>query len=100
MIFNFLQSAKLLGDACISFNKNCVSGIKANTDKIQNHLKNSLMLVTALNNHIGYEKAAEIAKRAHAEHLTLKEAAIKSGYVTAAQFDEWVDPDKLTGVKK
>lgn len=100
MIFNFLQSAKLLGDACISFNKNCVAGIKANTDKIQNHLKNSLMLVTALNNHIGYEKAAEIAKKAHTEQLTLKEAAIKSGYVTAAQFDKWVDPDKLTGVKE
>lgn len=100
MISNFLQSAKLLGDACLSFEKNCVIGIKANTDKIGEYLKNSLMLVTALNNHIGYEKAAEIAKKAYSEQLTLREAAIKSGHVSASQFDEWVDPNRITGVKR
>ena len=99
MISNFLESAKLVGDACRSFNKNCVAGIKVNKEKIDEYLKNSLMLVTALNNHIGYEKAAEIAKKAYNEQLTLREAAVKSGHVAAAQFDEWVDPDKLTGVK-
>jgi len=100
MIANFLESAKLLGDTCWSFKKNCVVGIKANRDKINQYLKNSLMLVTALNNHIGYEKAAEIAKKAYEENLTLREAAINCGYVSGNQFDEWVDPDKLTGVRK
>jgi fumarate hydratase class II len=100
MISNFLESAKLVGDACTSFNKNCVVGIKVNKEKIEEYLKNSLMLVTALNNHIGYEKAAEIAKKAYDENLTLREAAINSGHVSGAQFDEWIDPDKLTGVGK
>jgi fumarate hydratase class II len=100
MISNFLESAKLVGDACTSFNTNCVVGIKVNKEKIEEYLKNSLMLVTSLNNHIGYEKAAEIAKKAYDENLTLREAAINSGHVSGAQFDEWIDPDKLTGVGK
>ena len=97
LIANFLQSAQLIGDACKSFGKNSVVGIKANKEKINEYLKNSLMLVTILNNHIGYEKASEIAHKAHNENLTLKNAAVESGYVTEEQFDEWVDPDKMTG---
>lgn len=93
--FNVLQSASLLGDACISFNDNCVAGIKPNYEMIKKHLDNSLMLVTALNNHIGYENAAKIAKKAFDENKTLREAAIESGFVTNKQFDEWVIPDKM-----
>ncbi len=97
MIYNFLQSARLLGDACVSFTKNAVEGIEANEQRIKMHLNNSLMLVTALNRYIGYENAAKIAKKAHAEHKTLKEAAIELGLVTEEQFDEWVDPSKMIG---
>jgi len=96
MIANFLQSARLIGDASRSFSKNCVEGIQANKTKITQHLNNSLMLVTALNNHIGYEKAAAIAKKAHQENKTLRQAALESGYVSEKQFDEWVDPSKMT----
>ena len=97
MIYNFLQAARLLGDACVSFAKNAVEGIEANEKRIQMHLNNSLMLVTALNRYIGYENAAKIAKKAHAEHKTLKEAAVELGLLTEEQFDEWVDPSKMIG---
>ncbi len=97
MIYNFLESAKLLGDAALSFSKNCVVGIVANKEKIKIHLENSLMLVTALNTHIGYEKSAEIAKKAHKEGKTLREAALETGYLNEKEFDEWVDPTKMIG---
>lgn len=92
---NVLQSARLIGDACVSFNDNCAVGIEPNRPILQKHLENSLMLVTALNPHIGYYKSAEIAKKAHKEGTTLKEAALALGYVTSAEFDEWVDPRKM-----
>jgi fumarate hydratase class II len=97
MIYNFLESARLLGDACSSFNENCAVGIEPNYDRIKENLNNSLMLVTALNTHIGYEKAAEIAKKAHKEGSTLKAAALALKYLTEKEFDEWVDPSKMTG---
>src|SRR5690606_20852168 len=97
MIFGFLQSARLLGDACRSFTEHCVSGIEPNTARIREHLQNSLMLVTALNPHIGYYKAAEIANAAHRNGTTLREEAIASGYVSAEDFDRWVDPRKMVG---
>jgi fumarate hydratase class II len=100
MIRNFLESARLLGDACRSFNQNCAVGIEPNHERIKQNLNNSLMLVTALNTHIGYEKAAEIAKKAHKEGSTLKEAAMALGYLTEKEFDEWVDPSKMTGSLK
>jgi fumarate hydratase, class II len=95
MIFNFLMAAGLIGDACISFNEHCAVGIEAVKRNIQKNLENSLMLVTALNTHIGYENAAKIAKKAHAEGSTLREAAIALGLVSDAQFTEWVDPKKM-----
>jgi fumarate hydratase class II len=95
MIYNLLQSARLIGDACVSFNDNCAVGIEANMPFINKNLENSLMLVTALNTHIGYEKAAEIAKKAHKEGSTLREAALSLGYLTDAEFTEWVDPRKM-----
>jgi fumarate hydratase class II len=94
---NVLQSARLLGDACVSFNDKCAVGIEPNKAVLQRHLENSLMLVTSLNTHIGYYKSAEIAKKAHKEGTTLKEAAIALGYVSAEDFDKWVDPSKMTG---
>ena len=97
MIDAFLESAGLLADACISFNDNCAIGIEANQEVIRENVSNSLMLVTALNTHIGYDKAAEIAKKAFKENTTLKKAALDLGYVTAEEFDEWVDPSKMTG---
>ena len=97
MIYNFLESARLIGDACISFNENCAVGIEPNHARIEENLNNSLMLVTALNTHIGYEKAAEIAKKAHKEGSTLKEAALALKYLTEEEFDEWVDPSRMTG---
>lgn len=93
--FNFLMAAILIADACDSFRKNCAVGIEPNDMYIQRHLQNSLMLVTSLNPHIGYYKAAEIAKKAHKEHLTLKESAMQLGYVTAEQFDQWVRPEEM-----
>jgi fumarate hydratase class II len=92
---NVLQSARLLGDACMSFNGKCAEGIMPNDEVIREHLQKSLMLVTALNPHIGYENSAKIAKKAHKENKTLKQAAIELGLVTAEQFDQWVDPAKM-----
>lgn len=97
MIYNLLTASRLLGDACASFNEHCVSGIEPNYERISAHLNNSLMLVTALNPHIGYENAAKIAKKAHKEGLTLREAAIALQLVTGEQFDKWVVPDKMIG---
>lgn len=97
MISNLLESARLLGDACVSFTNNCVAGITANEVNIKKNLENSLMLVTALNTHIGYENAAKIAKKAHKEGLTLRESALDSGLVSNEQFDQWVDPGKMIG---
>ena len=94
---NVLQSARLIGDACVSFTDKCAAGIEPNYPIIQRHLENSLMLVTALNTHIGYDKAAKIAKTAHTEGSTLKEAALKLGYVTAEEFDAWVRPEDMVG---
>ncbi len=95
IIYNFLMAARLLGDACVSFNNNCAVGIEANHSAIQKHVENSLMLVTALNTHIGYENAAKIAKKAHAEGTTLREAALELGLLTNEEFDEWVNPAKM-----
>lgn len=97
MAANVLQSARLIGDACVSFNNNCAAGILANNDVIKKHLENSLMLVTALNPHIGYENAAKIAKKAHKENKTLREAAIELGLLTSEQFDQWVVPANMVG---
>lgn len=94
---NVLQSARLIGDACVSFNEKCAVGIEPNEPIIKQHLENSLMLVTALNTHIGYENAAKIAKKAHKENKTLREAAVELGLLTSAQFDEWVRPEKMVG---
>ncbi len=94
---NVLQSARLLGDACVSFSDRCAVGIEPNHEVIRRHLENSLMLVTALNTHIGYEKAAKIAKTAHKENKTLREVAIELGLVTGEQFDQWVRPEKMVG---
>jgi fumarate hydratase class II len=98
--YNVLQSARLLGDACVSFTNKCAVGIEANHATIQRHLENSLMLVTSLNPHIGYYKAAEIAKKAHKEGTTLREAAVGLGYVTNEQFDQWVRPEDMVGSMK
>jgi fumarate hydratase class II len=97
MIYNFLESAKLIGDACVSFNDHCAVGIEPNKDNLKKNLDNSLMLVTALNTHIGYEKAAEIAKKAFMDNSTLKEAALELGYLTDEEFNLWVDPSKMIG---
>lgn len=94
---NFLQSARLIGDACVSFNDHCATGIEPNSAIIQRHLENSLMLVTALNPYIGYENAAAIAKKAHKDGSSLREAAIKLGLLTSEQFDEWVKPEDMIG---
>jgi fumarate hydratase class II len=97
MIYNFLHSARLIGDGCISFNDKCAVGIEPIEANIKKHVDNSLMLVTALNTKIGYYKAAEIAQKAHKQGNTLKEMAIKLGYVTAEQFDQWVRPENMVG---
>jgi fumarate hydratase class II len=97
---NFLQSARLIADGCDSFRKNCVVGIEANKEKIQHNVQNSLMLVTALNPHIGYDNSAKIAKLAHEKGTTLREAALELGLVTSEQFDEWVRPENMVGGKK
>lgn len=97
---NFLQSARLIGDACVSFNDNCAIGIEPNFAMIQRHLENSLMLVTALNPYIGYENAAAIAKKAHKEGSSLREAAVQLGLLTSEQFDEWVKPEDMIGSLK
>jgi fumarate hydratase class II len=97
MIYNFLQAARLLGDACVSFTNNMAVGIEPNREVIEHYLENSLMLVTALNTHIGYEKAAEIAKKAYKENTSLRKAAIELGYLTDEEFTQWVDPSKMIG---
>jgi fumarate hydratase class II len=97
MAYNVLQSAELIGDACVSFNDHCAFGIEPNTKSIEKHLNNSLMLVTALNTKIGYEKAAKIAKTAHANGTTLKEEAVNLGYLTPDEFDAWVRPENMIG---
>jgi len=94
---NVLQSARLIGDACVSFNDKCAEGIVPNEPMIKQHLENSLMLVTSLNTHIGYENAAKIAKKAHKENKTLREAAVELGLLTSEQFDAWVRPEKMVG---
>ena len=97
--FNLLQSIKLLGDACNSFNENCAVGIEPVKDKIDDFLHNSLMLVTALNRHVGYENAAKIAKTAYKENKTLKQVAVELELLTEAQFDEWVIPADMVNPK-
>jgi len=97
MINAFLQSANLLADACASFNNNCVKGIKPNMPRIEEHLNNSLMLVTALNTHIGYDKAAKIAKKAHLENISLKQAALELKLLSEEEFDAWVRPEDMIG---
>ena len=97
MIYNFLHSARLIGEGCVSFNDKCAVGIEPIEANIKKHVDNSLMLVTSLNTKIGYYKAAEIAQKAHKEGTTLKEMAVKLGYVTPEQFDEWVIPAKMVG---
>ncbi|MDB5192027.1 MAG: fumC [Segetibacter sp.] len=101
MIYNFLHSARLIGDGCVSFNDKCAVGLAAIEANIQKHVDNSLMLVTSLNTKIGYYKAAEIAQTAHKEGTTLKEMAVKLGYVTPEEFDQWVIPGNMVGeIKK
>jgi len=99
MIYNLLQSIQLLGDSCRSFNEYCISGIKPNKSQIESHLKNSLMLVTALNPHIGYDNAAKVAKKAYDENTTLKEATVALELLTAEEFDDKVRPEEMTGPK-
>ncbi len=100
MIFNFLMSAQLIGDACLSFNDNCIVGLAPNEERIHHNLFNSLMLVTALNTKIGYDKASAIAKKAHKEGTTLKQAAVDLGYLTEKEFDKWVKPKDMIGSLK
>jgi len=100
MAANILMSAQLLGDACVSFNDHCAQGIEPNHPVIEKMLHNSLMLVTALNTKIGYYKAAEIANTAHKNGTTLKEEAIRLGYVTAEDYDAWVKPEDMVGSLK
>jgi fumarate hydratase class II len=97
MIYNFLHSARLIGDVCVAFNDKCAVGIEPILPNIQKHVNSSLMLVTALNPHIGYYKAAEIAQTAHKNNSTLKETAVQLGYVTPEQFDEWLKPEDMVG---
>jgi fumarate hydratase class II len=97
MIYNFLHSARLIGDGCVSFTDKCAVGIEPIAANIRKHVENSLMLVTALNTKIGYYKAAEIAQRAHKEGTTLKEMAVKLGYVKPEEFDQWVKPEDMVG---
>jgi len=99
IIYNTLQSIRLIADACESFTDNCVVGIEAARDNIRKHMENSLMLVTALNPHIGYDNAAKVAKKAHKENKTLKEAAVELGLLTPEKFDEFVRPEKMIGPK-
>ena len=98
MIYNFLHSARLIGDVCVSFNDKCAIGIEPIEENIKKNLENSLMLVTALNTKIGYYKSAEIAQTAHKQGKTLKQTAIDLGYVTSEQFDEWVKPEEMVGL--
>ena len=96
MLHNLIESAELLADAVLSFDERCARGIEPNEKRIAEHLENSLMLVTALNPHIGYEKAAKISLTAYHEDISLRQAALKLGFVTGAEFDEWVRPEDMT----
>ena len=96
IIHNFLNSVRLLGDACHSFTSHCIVGMEIDRKRIQQNVENSLMLVTALSPKVGYDKAAEIAHKAHHEHLSLREAALKLGYLTAQEFDDLVRPENMT----
>ena len=100
MVANLLHSARLIGDSCVAFTDNCVTGIRPDTDRIGKLLHESLMLVTALNPHIGYDKAAAAAKKAHKEGTTLKEAALSLGYLSSEDFDAWVRPELMIGPTK
>jgi fumarate hydratase class II len=100
MIHNLLHSCRIMSDSCISFAERCIDGLQANEGNIKSHLENSLMLVTALNNHIGYDNAANIAKHAHKNNLTLRQSALELGLLTNDQFDEWVRPENMTGPKE
>ena len=100
MASNVLQSAQLIGDVCKSFDENCAVGIEPHQSRIKELVNNSLMLVTALNTKIGYYKSAEIANTAHQNGTTLKEEAVRLGYVTAEQYDEWVKPEEMIGALK
>lgn len=95
IIYNVLQSVRLLSDGMDSFDKNCLQGLTANPERIEQHMRNSLMLVTALSPKLGYDKASEIAKLAHRENWSLKKAALQLQYVTEEEFDDWVDPKKM-----
>ena len=99
MIHNLLHSTRILADTCRAFADKCVVGLVANEDAIQAHLENSLMLVTALNNHIGYDNAAKNAKNAHEKGLTLRDSALELGLLTNTEFDDWVRPEEMTGPK-
>jgi fumarate hydratase class II len=100
IIHNFLQSCRLIADGCESFREHCVVGIEPNRERIEQNLRESLMLVTALNPHIGYDNAAKIAKHAHKTGKTLKAAALELGLVTAEQFDQWVKPEDMVGRRR
>ncbi len=97
MIHNLLHSIRLLSDSCISFSEKCISGIEANQDKISEHLENSLMLVTSLNPHIGYDNAAKIAKHAHENGITLRQSATQLELLNDEEFDLWVRPEEMLG---
>ena len=97
IVANVLQSARLIGDAAVSFSRNCVENIVPNRRTMDRIMRESLMLVTALNEHIGYDKCAKIAKNAHVKHITLKESALELDFLTAEQFDMWVRPEKMMG---
>jgi len=99
LIHNFLHSVRLLADSAVSFNDNCAAGIEVDRPRVEKLMNESLMLVTALNPHIGYDKAAAIAKKAHKDGTTLKQAAVASGHLTAEQFDQWVKPEDMVGPK-
>lgn len=100
IVFNILNSVRLLGDACNSFREHCVDGIQVNTKQIEQHLNNSLMLVTALNPHVGYDNAAKIAKNAYEKSITLKESAVLLGFMSSEDFDKWVRPQDMIGPLK
>ena len=100
MAANFLHSARLLGDACISFDQNCAKGIEPNFPNLKKNLENSLMLITALNTKIGYEKAAKIAKTAHENGTTLRQESISLGLLSGEEFDQWVRPEDMCGTLK
>jgi fumarate hydratase class II len=97
LIFNLLMAARNLGDVCESFAERGIAGLEANVERISQHVEHSLMLVTALSPHLGYEKAARIAQKAHREHTTLREAALALGWVSEDDFDRWVDPARMLG---